>query len=203
MAATTRAESQLSNYIPLRSAHAAITFEPLRQGTGGTFQTLDAMARAVRGEISPDFSGYQDPYNAAAAATIGQESINAAVALLRYVRDSIQYLDHPFNMQVVQDCRRTLEIGSGDCVSKSVCLATLLACLGIESRFIAQATDGQDYDHVYVEAYVDGQWVALDPTADGKDGRPLGDVGWRNQLPQGGTETPFNIFFSAWETLCQ
>jgi hypothetical protein len=199
MAATTSATSQSSNYNPLHRAHAAtLHVEPLLAGVNGTIQTLDAMARAVRGEISPDFSGYQDPHNAAAAGAIIRGSMSAPAALLRYVRDQISYVEHPWNMQVVQDCRRTLEIGSGDCVSKSVCLSTLLAACGIFSRFVAQATDGQNYDHVYVQARLNGQWVSLDPTADGINGRPLGDLGWSQQLPEGGIETPHDIFFSIW-----
>jgi len=203
MAATSSATVSTSNYNPERCASAATYCEPLLEGVGGTFQALDAMARAVRGEISPDFSGYRDAHNAAAALGIGRESINPAVALFRYVRDQIAYVDHPMSVQVVKDCQRTLESGEGDCVSKSVCLATLLASLGIEPRFVAQARDGANYDHVYVEAYLSGQWVALDPTADGKDGRPLGDVGWSQQLPSGGIETSYPIFFSAWGESCQ
>jgi len=199
MAATTTRKLANEQLQPLQSAHAAtLHTEPLLAGVGGTFQTLDAMARAVRGEISPDFSGYQDSYNAAAAGAIVGGSMDAPVALLRYVRDQISYIDHPFNMQVVQDCRRTLEIGSGDCVSKSVCLSTLLAACGIFSRFVAQATDGENYDHVYVQARLGGQWVSFDPTADGVNGRPLGDAGWSQRLPEGGIETPYSIFFSTW-----
>lgn len=196
--AATRAQSQsaLSNYQPLRSAHAAVTIAPLLGGVDGTFQTLAAMAQAVRGEIPPDFSGYSDSYNAAAASSITGGSMGDVAALLRYCRDAITYIDHPFNMQVVKDCRRTLESNSGDCVSKSVCLATLLACCGIESRFVAQASDGANYDHVYVQAYIDGQWVSLDPTADGHEGRPLGDIGWSQALPEGAGEMPYTIFFS-------
>lgn len=199
MAAIKSANLQSSNNNLLHSAHAAITtrYEPLREGAEGTFQTLDAMAQAVRGEISPDFSGYQDPQNAQAAEAISRGSVSASAALLRFVRDSILYVDHPFNLQVVKDCRRTLESASGDCVSKSVCLSTLLAACGIDSRFVAQAMDGKNYDHVYVQALLDGQWVSLDPTADGRDGRPLGDMGWSQQLPEGGRETPYTIFFSA------
>ena len=198
MAATSRTNSQsaLSNYQPLRSAHAAITIAPLLGGIQGTFQTLDAMAQATRGEILPDFSGYKDLYNAQTAGAIARGSVSVPAALFAFVRDSIQYVDHPWNMQVVKDCRRTLESGSGDCVSKSVCLATLLATCGIESRFVAQATDGENYDHVYLQGRLDNQWVSLDPTADGKNGRPFGDVGWSQPLPDGAIETPYTIFFS-------
>jgi transglutaminase-like putative cysteine protease len=159
-------------------------------------QSLGAMRDAVLGQIPPDYSGYQDPYNQQAVKRILGTRFGSVVnPLFAYVRDSILYVDHPWNMQVVKDCRRTLESRQGDCVSKSVCLATLLAARGIVSRFVAQAPDGVNHDHVYVQALVNNQWLALDPTADGRDGRPFGDVGWRQVLPIGGIETPYPIFF--------
>lgn|SRR5215813_676110 len=204
MEATERAITAIEQLHPIAARHASITTEPLREGADGTFQTLAAMAQAVLGQIPPDFSGYQDSYNVTAAGVIAGGSASAPAALLRYVRDQIAYVEHPINQQTVQDCRRTLELGSGDCVSKSVCLSTLLACLGIVSRFVAQASDGQNFDHVYVQAHLNGAWVSLDPVADGQAGRPFGDVGWSRSLPEGGIETPFNIFFSILgRTSCQ
>jgi hypothetical protein len=183
------------NYTDSPAPAVSLQVEPLREGASGTFQTLDAMRRAVLGQISPDFSGFSDAYNQQAAASIvGPFKNNAPRALLDYCRDQIQYVNHPWDLQVVQDCRRTLESGSGDCVSKSVCLATLLAVWGIESRFVAQAPQDGDFSHVYVEANLDGQWVALDPTADGKDGRPFSNVGWFQRLPDGGFETAYTVF---------
>ncbi len=196
---TTAIDQHLAHRIaPAASPSPSVEYRALLGGDAGTFQTLDVMAQSVRGEIPPDYSGYRDAYNAQAAGAIVRGNVIAPVALLRYVRDQISYVDHPWNMQVVKDCRRTLESGSGDCVSKSVCLSTLLASCGITSRFVAQATDGQNYDHVYVQARLDGKWVSLDPTADGIEGRPLGDVGWSQVLPDGGIETPYSIFFSTW-----
>jgi len=190
-----------SDCYPLASsrAHAAspsVSIQPLADGTAGTFQTLAAMRGAVLGAIPPDFSGYQDPYNAQAAKNIIGSSFGSVVApLFAYVRDVVFYVNHPWNMQVVKDCRRTLESRTGDCVSKSVCLATLLATRGIVSRFVAQAPDGVNHEHVYIQAMLNGQWISLDPTADGRDGRPFGDIGWSQQLPKGGIETPYTIFF--------
>jgi hypothetical protein len=174
----------------------SVSYSPLAEGVEGTIQSLDAMRRAVLGQIAPDFSGFSDAYNQQAAMAIvgGPWKSEAPQALLAYCRDQIQYINHPWDLQVVQDCRRTLESGTGDCVSKSVCLATLLACWGIESRFVAQAPQDGDFSHVYVEANLDGQWVALDPTADGKDGRPFSSVGWFQRLPDGGFETTYTIF---------
>lgn len=185
----------LSRVSSAPAAYPSVETEPLLSGFAGTYQTLESMARAVRGEIAPDYSGWADLYNQQTASSIVNGGGNQLAALLAFTRDQIQYVNHPWNMQVVKDCRRTLESKSGDCVSKSVCLATLLACRGIVSRFVAQAPDGENHDHVYLQAQIDGQWVSLDPTADGKDGRPLGGIGWSQTLPVGGAETPHSIFF--------
>jgi|SRR5882672_377387 len=197
-AKNSRAVSKTGNYTPMNRSYAAsLHVEPLQDGIDGTFQTLAVMRSAVLGQIPPDYSGYEDPYNNQMAMHIvgGPWRSLAPDKLLQFVRDQILYIDHPWNMQVVKDCRRTLESKTGDCVSKSVCLATLLATWGIHSQFVAQAPNGEDYDHVYVQAFVNGQWVSLDPTADGRDGRPFGEVGWSQKLPDGGIETPYSIFF--------
>jgi len=175
-----------------------VAYSPLAEGVEGTFQTLDAMRAAVLGRIGPDYSGYTDPFNISAAKNIcsrvtGQTPQEQIAALFNFCRDQIQYINHPWDMQVVQDCKRTLELRTGDCVSKSICLSTLLATQGITSRFRAQCPDGEGFSHVYVEAW-NGAWVALDPTADGKDGRPLFDPGQFQRLPDGGCETTFDIF---------
>jgi len=170
----------------------------MADGEQGTYQALRLMADAVRGDCGPDYSGYLDDFNYRAANQIvsglgirGAHDVIAA--LFRFVRDQIAYVNHPMNLQVVQDCRRTLELRTGDCVSKSVCLATLLAAQGIPSRFVAQHPNhDQSFSHVYVETS-EGQ-VALDSIADGKEGRPLFSVNQRPLLPNGGFEMPWKIF---------
>ena len=173
---------------------------PLLSGTAGTFQALQLMAACVRGECPPDFSGYADPIIATAAARIinnagkGSSADAVIVALFEYCRDAIRYLDHPWNEQRVQDARRTLELGTGDCVSKSVCLSTLLASQGIPSRFVAQAPINNEFNHVYVEVPTVRGYVGLDPVASGTEGKPFGAVGWRQELPDYGFESTSEIF---------
>lgn len=179
---------------PAPNARAAISYEPLREGDAGTRQTLEAMARAVRGQIPPDFSGYLDPTIRATALFLTYNVTDPIWALFRFVRDDIAYLEHPPDMQVVQDARRTISLRRGDCVSKTVCLATLLATRGYFSRFVAQDEDGQGFSHVYLEVKDGLAWVALDPVADGLFGRPLGGIGWRNDLPASGFELYQSIF---------
>ena len=180
-----------------RDIEERVQFWQLADGADGTFQALALMAAAVRGECGPDYSGFQDEFNIRAAAEIRRAyrdvTNDPLAALFYFCRDHIAYVDHPFNTQQVQDSRRTIERRTGDCVSKSVCLATLLATQGIHSRFVAQCPDGTDYTHVYVEVWRDG-WIGLDPVANGTDNRPFGDVGWRQALPDGGFESTQEIF---------
>lgn len=175
-------------------AHAAfqtptVEYIPLEEGSAGTYQSLEAMAQAVRGQVGPDYSGWQDPYCQRAARSIcagfkGDGPRRDLAALFDFCAHRLTYIAHPMNMQVVQDCRRTLEIGSGDCVSLSVCLATLLACRGHKSQFVAQCVDGEEFSHVYVEC----DNLALDPIAADKP------MGWRQPLLDGGFEMPYPIF---------
>jgi transglutaminase-like putative cysteine protease len=166
---------------------------PLSDGAEGAFESLEWMARAVRGEMPPDYSGYQDEFNRRAAKKIvgsvsGWDQRSVIAALFDFVAHRIKYQPHPFNQQTVQDAKRTIQIGEGDCVSKSVLLATLLASLGYSSRFVAQSENCLDYSHVYVEVWLDGDWLGLDPVAADEP------MGWRQRMPNGGCETTWEIF---------
>lgn len=181
-------------YAPAASYSHSTTYRPLPDGDGATFMTLDAMKDAVLGRIGPDYSGYLDSFNINTANRIvagsqGRDSKATIEALFNWVIANIAYEPHPINQQTLQDARRTLELRKADCVSLSVLLATLLACLGYQSRFVAQWVDGESASHVYVETLLDdGQWLALDAVA--KD-QPLG---WRQQTLDGGFELPWEIF---------
>jgi len=172
----------------------SIEYRPLIDGDAGTFQTLDAMRDAVLGRIPPDYSGFNDPFNIRAARSICADASNQSeraqiAALFDWVINNITYEPHPINQQTLQDARRTLELKRGDCVSLSVLLATLLACCGLPSRFVAQWVDGESASHVYVEVFMSrGELLALDAVA--KD-QPMG---WRQKTLDGGFELPWEIF---------
>jgi transglutaminase-like putative cysteine protease len=171
----------------------SVEYRPLFDGDAGTFQTLDAMRDAVLGRIPPDYSGINDPFNIRAARSICASAPNderaQIAALFNWVIANITYTPHPWNQQIVQDARRTLELREGDCVSLSILLATLLACCGLPSRFIAQWVDGESASHVYVEVFLlNGELLALDAVASDKP------MGWRQQTLDGGFECPWEIF---------
>jgi len=171
----------------------SIEYRALADGDGGTFQTLDAMRDAVLGRVPPDFSGYQDGFVCRAAVNIcaqtpGYSNRAQIAALFNFAACKIKYEPHPINQQTLQDARRTIELGTGDCVSKSVLLATLLACLGHKPYFIAQWLDGEKASHVYVGMRLDGEELRLDPVASDKP------MGWSQKTLDGGFELPWPIF---------
>lgn len=142
------------------------------------------MAAAVRGEIGPDYAGYLDERIRRAALSIcsgipGHHHHAELGALLAYCRDQIAYRLDPVETERLQDPLTTLELRSGDCDDKCTLLATLLAAIGHHPRFVAQF-NGSEFDHVYCETLLNGQWLALDPTADGQQGLQLAGVNWRN-----------------------
>jgi hypothetical protein len=152
------------------------------------------MKDAVLGLIGPDYSGFQDPFNIEAARQIvtsasSQDDRATIAALFNWVIANITYEPHPINQQTLQDARRTLELKRGDCVSLSVLLATLLASLFYEPRFVAQWVDGQSASHWPSSSNVSTYtWLALDAVA--KD-QP---IGWRQQTLDGGFEVAWEIF---------
>jgi transglutaminase-like putative cysteine protease len=55
---------------------------------------------------------------------------------------------------------------TGDCDDISMFHAALLTCLGVSVRFVAirSVQSDPDYDHVYIEALNNGNWVLYDET---------------------------------------
>ena len=163
-----------------------------------TRQTLEAMAQAVRGEIGPDYAGWRDERIRRKALELVagvQPGFKGEVErLFTFTRDVIPYRRDQVDTQRVQAPLQTIELQSGKCVDKVVLLAALLGSLGYLSRFVVQkVTPGDDWSHVYLEAFDDkaGQWIPLDPTGDGHDGRPMAAPGWKQPVHQ---EFTFDIF---------
>lgn len=87
-----------------------------------------------------------------------------ACTLLRYCRDRIRYVRDIYSVEVLQTPDITVQVGGGDCDDKSILLAALLASIGHRARFIAIAFLPGQYSHVWVQAFIDGEWLDLEPT---------------------------------------
>lgn len=169
--------------IPLKQ-----TFK-LSQGRAGVFETAEMMAACVRGEIGPDYAGFESPAIKQLAATIEGEffGLSFPESVFSYTQSRIRYEEHPLDTQIVQDALATIREGKADCVSMSVLIATLLASRDFPVWFVLQDT-GSEYTHVYCEALINGKLTALDAVS--KD-----PMGWRQTLPETGFETTWPIFF--------
>lgn len=80
----------------------------------------------------------------------------------------------------MQDAKRTIQAGCGDCDDKVTLLCSLLAVAGFVSRFVAGGPSEDELAHVWCEVLLDfstGEWVALDPTNE------KASPGWYQQFP--------------------
>jgi len=80
------------------------------------------------------------------------------------VRDEIRYVQDTNGIELLHDPVTLLEIGAGDCDDKSILLASLLESIGHRTRFVAVAFEPDRFSHVWVQDYLDGRWVDLEPT---------------------------------------
>lgn len=81
-----------------------------------------------------------------------------------FVRDNIRYTRDIVNVETVQTPAKTLDYKQGDCDDQVVLLAALLESVGIEARFKAVGFTPGHFQHVYLEARDNGEWIGLDPT---------------------------------------
>lgn len=81
-----------------------------------------------------------------------------------FVRDQIRYVRDTDNVELLHHPANLLEIGAGDCDDKAILLASLLGSIGHPTRFIAIAYEPDRYSHVWLQDYIDGRWVDLEPT---------------------------------------
>lgn len=148
---------------------AGVREVPRPHGVVGNIRTLQMARDLVLTALSRDLKDpNQSLRNIALRLTTDISSYDAMREVERiyvYVRDRITYKRDPISEEKVQSPMVTLRRGVGDCVDKSVLLATLLATIGYRSRFVVIGVRSvAQFEHVYVETLINGRWVALDPS---------------------------------------
>jgi len=97
-------------------------------------------------------------------------------ALFDFVLNHVRYTRDVLGIETLTDPRMTLQRLVGDCDDKATLLATLLESVGYPTRFIMGAYTGDEYEHVYLQAFAFGEWINLDAT----EHKPMG---WAPELP--------------------
>lgn len=135
----------------------------LPEGAAGTRATLRLMAGLVREtRILPAIRNTAADIVSSLAA---QNFTAEADAIFCFVRDQIRYLQDTNNVEVIQNPCFTLDFRQGDCDDKSTLLAALLESVGHPCRFVAVGyTHPGEFEHVYVETRIGGQWIPLEST---------------------------------------
>lgn len=148
----------LAPEIPATYERAAMS-----DGEAGIFETLSIMRRMVN-----DYKTQPAMRQAALNVTFmtpAQDDASEVEALYSFVRDHIRYTKDVYGIETLATPDKTLQMRVGDCDDMTVLLATLLESIGYPTRFVIEGyTEGNGWEHVYLETCLYGQWVALDPT---------------------------------------
>lgn len=132
-------------------------------GLRGVAQTIAIMRQLVR-------LGRVDPAIRKAAISITflcpQKSEYREVnALFEYVQKAIRYTQDILDVETLSTPFKTLLQQVGDCDDQSTLLAALCETIGYPTRFVvAGYQDASSVEHVYVQVFVNDEWIDCDPT---------------------------------------
>jgi len=135
----------------------------LSDGAAGVFETLRLM-RALVDAYKTDPVIRQTAISVAFL-TPAHDEAGEMEALFSFVRDNIRYTKDVYNIETLSTPLKVLQMRVGDCDDMTVLLASLLEAIGYPTRFVIEGyADFDTWQHVYLEACLQGTWVALDPT---------------------------------------
>lgn len=150
---------------PARAQLRGAISTPMPGGDAGVSQTMSLIRQLVDAAI-------KDPYINRTAIQILQQSnapqydqLAAAHTIYDWVLRNIRYVQDPVGKETVRPASVILEVRAGDCDDiNGVLLPSLLGTIGIATRgvTVAAARGSNDFSHIYAEANLNGQWVALD-----------------------------------------
>jgi len=132
-------------------------------GVAGTEATLRAMREMVkRCRVNPQIR------QAATTVAFLQPEKNhyaEAEAIFNEVRDGVRYMRDVYAVETLQEPPTTLALRLGDCDDQTTLLASMLEAIGIPTRFVVAGYNGDQYEHVYLQAWLDDAgWVDMDAT---------------------------------------
>jgi transglutaminase-like putative cysteine protease len=136
---------------------------PIPDGVAGIHVTLRAMRELVRQwRTSPDLISAA---RSIVFLELAKDEVSEARTLFQFVRDRVRYVRDVLDVETLSNPMLTLRTRSGDCDDQSTLLATLYEAIGFPTRFVvAGYTLPHIYEHVYLQVFVDGEWVSCDPT---------------------------------------
>jgi hypothetical protein len=136
---------------------------PLSEGDTGTAQTIAQMRSVIDRYVKN-----QDVNRTAIALAWNSPQFSQAPkaqAIFTWISQNFRFVGNIVGKQTLRTPIETIQVRGGSCADFTVLIATLLGTIGIKSRAVtisSHSDDPQSFSHVYPEAFVDGQWVAMD-----------------------------------------
>lgn len=81
-----------------------------------------------------------------------------------FVRDDVQYVRDPRDVERIQTPEALLQSRKGDCDDKVVLLCSLLESIGHPTRLVVIGLHGGPFSHVYCETRIGAHWVPCETT---------------------------------------
>lgn len=132
-------------------------------GVRGVRRTLDTMRALVRAfRVNPQI---RQAATSLIFTTPERMALSEASAIFDWVQASVRYVRDVHEVETLSTPLVTLQGRIGDCDDQVTLLASLLESVGYPTRFVAAGyTEPGYFDHVYMQAFLDGEWVDMDPT---------------------------------------
>jgi len=169
-------------------------WHPLDAGDAGIWQTVGHMTRLTDEAV-------HDPAVVMSARQIvrdvNRSESSVADAVLQWVHEHVRYVRDPVSYELLIPPKRLLDevrtkgSAAEDCDSMAMLTAALLQSVGLETRFAVVAQDtpksstDHAFEHVYVEAKIDNEWLSVDPSVSPPILGRVYDVQSRATLGQG------------------
>lgn len=136
---------------------------PMSSGMDAPYLTVRHMRQLVNTwKVDP---GMIDAATSVVFLVPQHDDLGEVRALFEYVRDNIRYQRDVSGVETLANPSLTLQRQVGDCDDQSTLLATLLEAAGYPTRFvIASYNDPRVFEHVFIQVWVNGEWIDCDPT---------------------------------------
>jgi Transglutaminase-like superfamily len=156
-----------ARYAPLALTAPEIEVHSIPAGYPGTLKTVAHVARLIR-EGARDFYVRQKAIDILMSRAVKPKDYAGEIkALFEWVQQNIRYTKDPFQAETLHSARRLLELKAGDCDDISILLGAMLEAIGHPVRRVITGPSPVRpnlYTHIYVEAFLRGQWIPLDAT---------------------------------------
>lgn len=144
---------------PITTYRATLAKSP--GGVAGAHHTLRLMRDYIR-------AGRLDPRIIQAAHSIvflqpENSGLHECSALFSWVRDSIRYTADVVGVETLAYPVVTYERRSGDCDDQTILLCSLFESIGYPTRLVMTAYQSNDWEHVYCQVLINGEWFDCDP----------------------------------------